>query len=198
MAMSGTEDTNNFYKSILPSTFVFNSYDEEQVKKFIRRQKLAKDHLENPWAIMILDDCTDDPSIFRKPLQNSLFKYGRHWVMWYILSLQYAMDLRPNIRTNIDNCFILREPNLRNRKVMYENYAGIIPDFKLFCQILDCITDDYTALYIHNATKSNDWRDCVFWYKAKPVSPDFKFGCKEYWDFHWARYNSEYVDPATI
>jgi len=198
MAMSGTEDSNHFYRQIFPSTFVFNSYDEEQVTKFVKRQKIAKQHLENPWAVLILDDCTDDPSLFKKPLQQGLYKRGRHWKMLYILSLQYGMDVRPVIRTNVDGVFILREPNLRNRKVMYENYAGIIPDFKLFCDILDQITDDYTALFINNATRSNDWRECVFWYKAKPIPPDFKFGSDEYWKFHYARYNPEYVDPVIV
>lgn len=198
MAMSGTEDSNHFYRSIFPSTFVFNNYDEPQVENFVRRQKIAKEHLENPWAVIILDDCTDDPAIFRKPLQNGMYKRGRHWKMWYILSLQYGMDVRPVIRTNIDGVFILREPNMRNRRVMYENYASIIPDFKLFCDILDQITNDFTALYIHNTTKTNNWQDCVFWYKASPVPADFKFGSDDYWDFHYARYNPEYVDPVTV
>jgi hypothetical protein len=198
LVMSGTEDSNGFYRNIFPSTFVFNRYEESQLEKFIKRQKIAKQHLDNPWAVVILDDCTDDPALFRKPLQQGFYKRGRHWAMLYILSLQYGMDIRPVIRTNIDGVFILREPNLRNRRVMYENYGSIIPDFKLFCDILDQITDDFTALYIHNATHSNDWRDCVFWYKAAPVPENFKFGCPEYWAFHYHRYNPEYVDPIMI
>lgn len=198
MAMSGTEDSNHFYRSVMPSSFVFNNYEEKQVENFIKRQKIAREYLDYPWAVIILDDCTDDPAIFRKPLQNGMYKRGRHWKMWYILSLQYGMDVRPVIRTNVDGIFILREPNMRNRRVMYENYASIIPDFKLFCTILDQITDDYTALYIHNATKTNDWKDCVFWYKAKPVPSTFKFGCPEYWQHHEERYNPEYTDPVIV
>jgi len=198
MVQSGTEDSNGFYKRIFPSSFVFNKYDPKQVGNFIRRQKLSRQHLENPWAVIIIDDCTDDPRILNKPLQQSMYKYGRHWAMLYILSLQYGMDVRPVIRTNIDGVFLLREPNLRNRKVMYENFAGIIPDFKLFCDLLDALTDDFTALYIHNATKTNDWRECVFWYKATKVPDDFRFGCKEFWDFHYDRYNPEYVDPIDV
>ena len=198
MAMSGTEDSNHFHREIMPSTFVFNTYDEVQLEKFIQRQKIAREHLDNPWAVVILDDCTDDPSLFRKPLQNGMYKRGRHWKMWYILSLQYGMDVRPVIRTNIDGVFILREPNMRNRKVMYENYASIIPDFKLFCDILDQMTSDYTALYIHNASKTNDWKECVFWYKAKPIPQGFRFGCDDYWIYHDQRYNPEYVDQVNI
>ena len=45
-----------------------------------------------------------------------MFKRGRHWKMWYILSLQYSMDVKPVIRTNVDGVFILRELILKNRK----------------------------------------------------------------------------------
>ena len=65
------------------------------------------------------------------------------------------MDVKPVIRTNVDGTFILREPSVKNRKSLWENYAGIIPDFSTFCTIMDQITDDYTALYIHNTTQSN-------------------------------------------
>ena len=195
MAMSGSEDSNGFYRRIMPSTFVFNEFNEEKIKDFVRRQKIARQHLDNPWAVLLLDDCTDDPRIFNKPLMQGLYKRGRHFAMWFILSLQYAMDVKPVIRTNVDGIFILREPILKNRKTLWENYASIIPDFKLFCDLMDQITNDYTALFISNQSRSNDWKDCVFWYKAQPPPKDFKFGCEDYWKFHEERYNPEYVDP---
>lgn len=195
MVTSGTEDSNGHYGKMFPSTFVFNKYDEDNMLKFKHRQKIAKKHLENPWAVNLLDDCTDKPAIFRSPVQQDYYKNGRHWKMLYIVSLQYCMDVLPVIRTTVDGTFILRETNLKNRKALYENYAGIIPDFSLFCDIMDQITDDYTALYIHNATMENDWRKCVFWYKARPAPDGFKFGCPDYWSFHFDRFNPEYVDP---
>jgi hypothetical protein len=198
MVMSGSEDSNGFYKKILPSTFVFNDYDPEQVKSFIKRQKISRLHLPNPWAILLLDDCTDDPKIFNSKLQHGIFKKGRHWNMWYILSLQYSMDVKPVIRTNVDGIFILRESILKNRENLWKNYAGIIPDFKLFCTLMDELTDDFTAMYIHNTGISNNWQDCVFWYKAAITPKDFKFGSKEYWAFHNERYNEDYVDSFEV
>ena len=194
MVVSGTEDSNGFFRKIMPSCFVYNEYSEEQVASFVKRQKIAKQHLKNPWALMLLDDATDDPRIFNRPLQHGMYKRGRHFKMLYIVSLQYATDIKPVIRTNVDGIFILREPILRNRKSLWENYASIIPDFTLFCEILDSL-DDYTALYIHNAGQSNVWQDCVFYYRAKKVPEDFQFGCRDYWDFHKARYDTNYVDP---
>lgn len=194
--MSGTEDTNHFYKSFAPSSFVFNGYDEDKLEQFIQRQKLAIEHLDNPWSLLVVDDCTDDSTVFRKPLQAGLLKKGRHWKMLYIIAMQYVFDMPTVIRSNLDGVFLFREPSLRCRKILYENYAGIIPDFKLFGEIMDQITDDHTALYINNVSSSNNWQDCVFWFKAVKPPEDFKFGCEDYWKFHYDRYNPEYVDVA--
>jgi DNA replicative helicase MCM subunit Mcm2 (Cdc46/Mcm family) len=192
LVVSGTEDSNGHYGKILPSTFVHNKYDDKIIDSFITRQKIAKQHLQNPWSVLLLDDCTDDPRIFNKPNFQGLYKNGRHWKMLFILSLQYCMDIKPVIRTNIDGVFVLRETNLRNRKSLYENYCGVIPTFEMFQKIMDQVTNDYTALYIHNATTTNDWRECIFYYKAKPVPDGFKFGNKDFWKFHEKRFNPVY------
>jgi hypothetical protein len=196
LIMSGTEDSNHHYASFIPNTFIYNKLDKEKIKDFIKRQKIAKQYLPNPWNVLLLDDCTDDPKLFNDPLFLGIFKNGRHWKMLFILSLQYSLDIRPAIRTNIDGTFILRETNLRNRRALWENYAGVIPDFGDFCDIMDQITNDYTALYIHNQNQSNNPEDCIFWYRAKPIPKDFRFGSKDFWKFHDQRYNEDYVDPV--
>lgn len=189
LIVSGTEDSNSHYGKIVPESFVHNKYSEELIDKFILRQKLAKKHLSQPWSLLLLDDCADDPKIFNKTQFHSIFKNGRHWKLLFLLSLQYSGDLRPVIRTNIDGCFLLKENILRNRRVLYENYAGCIPTFQLFCQLMDALTSDYCALYINNSSQSNELEDMVFYYKAKPPPDDFKFGCKDLYKFHNHRFN---------
>jgi hypothetical protein len=191
VVMSGTEDSNGHYGKIFPSSFVFNALDKEKIEDMVKRQKIAKQHLPNPWAILLLDDCTDDPKLFNDPLFQGIFKNGRHWKMLFILSLQYSLDIKPVIRTNVDGTFILRETNLKNRKSLWENYAGVFPDFGMFCDVLDQLTDDYTSLYVHNATTSNKIEDCVFWYKAKPIPEEFRIGCQDYWDYHEERFDKD-------
>jgi GTPase SAR1 family protein len=192
---SGTEDSNGFYSRIFPKTVVHDELDVDKLAEFKKRQKIAKKLLPNPWAILLLDDCTDNPSVLRKPIFQDIFKNGRHWKMLFILSLQHCMDVLPSIRANVDFTFIMREANIKSRKSLYENYAGIIPDFTFFCNILDQITDDYTALVVHNTSHSNKMEDCIFWYKADKKFADptflskFKIGCDEFWEFHNERYN---------
>lgn len=197
---SGTEDSTAFYKSIFPDTFVFNKYTHEDFIKYVKRQKIAKRYIpEYSWSVVLKDDCTEDPRIFNHPLILGTYKNGRHWRMWHLLSLQYSMDIKPVIRTNLDGVFILREPLLRNRKRLFENYVSCIDDFSDFCDIMDQITNDFTALYINNRTQSNKTEDCLFFYKARDDIPDdFKFGCNSYWQYHYDRYNTHYVESIMV
>ncbi len=206
LVMSGTEESNHHFGSkringkrvdgIFPDTFVHPELDLRILEKFVKRQKIAKEYLPNPFALILLDDCMDDPKIFNDKLFHKIYKNGRVWDFLMITAMQYCMDVKPVIRTSIDGAFIFREPNIKVRKALYENYASIIPSFKLFCSIMDAMTEDYTALYVHNRVQSNNVEDCVFWYKAKPVPETFKFGCEDYWNFHFERYNEKYSNLA--
>jgi hypothetical protein len=82
---------------------------------------------------------------------------------------------------------------LRNRRILWENYSSVVGDFQTFCDIMDQLTNDYTALYIHNATTSSNIEDCVFWYKAKPVPDSFRIGSDDYWAFHDQRFDEKSV-----
>ena len=194
LIQSGSEDTNGFYKKIVPSTFIYNSYNEDAIKKWIRRQKLAREHLPNPWSILLLDDCTDSPAALNTTIQQSLFKKGRHFSCLYILSLQYCLDVKPFVRTNVDYVFILRNPILKDRKSLYENFCSIIPTFQVFCALMDQVCNNFTALVIKNSSVTNDWTECVYWYKADLLPKNFVFGSKEFIDFHNARYNPDFVE----
>lgn len=190
MFQSGSEEENGHYSKITHPLFVYNSYNEDAITRFVERQKIARKYLENPWSVLLLDDCTDSKKIFNTPLQQGLYKRGRHSKMLYILSLQYALDIPPAIRTSIDYTFLLREPNIINRKKIYENLASIVGDFKTFCDIMDTVTEDYTALVIKNMSTSNNIEDNIFYYKAPQVVDGFKFGCEDYHIFGEQRYDS--------
>jgi hypothetical protein len=193
---NGTEDSTQFFSKHVPDLFI-HPLSTGLVSQFIRRQKLARQYLDNPWSLFITDDCMDDPRIFNKPEFKYVFKNGRHLKMSYIMSLQYSIDVKPDIRGCIDGTFILRESNERFRKNLYENYASVIPTYQDFKNIMDSLTGDYTALYIDNRSTSNNIEDCVFYYKAdlSRIDPNFKFGCKEFHEFADKRYNQNYIMP---
>jgi hypothetical protein len=114
---------------------------------------------------------------------------GRHYKILFLLTMQYALGIPPNLRTNIDYVFILRENYVSNRKRLYEHYAGMFPSFDIFCQVMDQCTENYECLVIDNNAKSNQLTDQVFWYKA-PEHSDFKCGAKEFWDYSEKNYSN--------
>ena len=114
-------------------------------------------------------------------MMRLLFMNGRHWKMMLIITMQYPLGIPPNLRTNIDYVFILREPYISNRKKIYENYAGMFPTFESFCQVMDQCTENFECLVINNNAKSNKLSEQIFWYKADHHK-QFKLGSKEFWE----------------
>ena len=193
---SGTEESNHFYSEKMPPITIFNKLDMTAVKNFVERQDLAKKYLKNPWAVQIIDDCTDNPRILKDPLFQAYYKNGRHWKMLHILSLQYSLDIAPTIRACIDYTFILRETSIKMRENLWRNYASCIDSFSDFCQIMDQVTNDYTALVVNNKSQSNRIEDCLFYYKAQPdkIPVQWKFGAGSFWQYHHDRFNKDFVE----
>jgi hypothetical protein len=190
--ISGTEAGNGFYSSHVPKLFIHEEYNTSIIENILKRQKTVlkqvKKEIEqfrrcniDPRAFVILDDCLYDASWTKDKMMRLLFMNGRHWKIMLIITMQYPLGIPPNLRTNIDYVFILREPYIANRKRIWENYAGMFPTFESFCQVMDQCTENFECLVINNNSKSNKLHDQIFWYKAEHHS-DFKLGSKEFWE----------------
>jgi hypothetical protein len=198
--ISGTEGANQFYSKVVPPMFIHEEYSPLIIANVLKRQKLiakkiSKDLSErgstsvDPRNFLILDDCLYDTSWIRDRNVRYLFMNGRHVHTMFIITMQYAIGIPPNLRTNIDYVFILRENIISNRRKLYEQYAGMFPDFDSFCQVMNQCTENFECLVIDNNAKSNKLEDQVFWYKATPHQ-DFKLCAPEFWA-HSAAYNRD-------
>jgi len=190
--ISGTEAGNGYYSKMVPKLFIHDEYNTAIIENILKRQKMVMKHVKkendaygkssiDARAFVILDNCLYDASWAKEKLMRLLFMNGRHWKIMLVITMQYPLGVPPNLRTNIDYTFILREPYISNRKRIYENYAGMFPTFESFCQVMNQCTENYECLVIANNAKSNKLVDQIFWYKAQPHR-DFKLGSKEFWD----------------
>ena len=190
--ISGTEAGNGFYSEHIPKLFIHEEYNTVLIENILRRQKTVLKQINkeiqtykrtqiDPRAFVILDDCLYDQSWTRDKMMRLLFMNGRHWKIMLIITMQYPLGIPPNLRTNIDYVFILREPYIANRKRIYENYAGMFPTFESFAQVMDQCTENYECLVVDNNAKSNKLQDQIFWYKAESHK-NFKLGSKEFWE----------------
>jgi len=190
--ISGTEVANEFFQHMIPSKLIHDKYKPEIVSNVIKRQLGIKTARNNdkkvrggnssidPRAFLILDDCLYDNTWINQESTRYIFMNGRHIDMMTIITMQYPLGISPNLRTNVDFIFILRENITRNRRIIYENYAGMFPTFEMFSQFMDQCTEDFNCLVICNGIQSNKLEDQVFWYKASD-HPPFKLCDDSLW-----------------
>jgi hypothetical protein len=187
--ISGTEGANQFYSKMIPSIFIHDEYTPEIINNFVKRQgRLIKKQVGgapeyqniDPRAFMILDDCLYDNTWVKDKNVRSLFMNGRHYKAFFIITSQYSLGIPPNLRTNVDYVFVLRETIDSNRRRLYEQYCGMFPTYEFFCTVMDQCTENFECLVINNNSKSSKLEQQVFWYKADD-HPDFRLGADILW-----------------
>ncbi len=200
VVISRTEKLNRFYGDFIADSFIYDNFDTDILTKIYQRQakcnednknKLAEGKKEKDDRIMlVMDDCMSSKGTWVKD-QNilELFFNGRHHHVSFILTMQYAVGIPPEMRSNFDYIFLLAEDFISNQKRLYEHYAGMFPSFDIFKQVFSEVTQNYGVMVINNRIHSSNITDKVFWYKAKKV-PDFKMGCKIF-----NKYHKKYYDP---
>lgn len=190
--ISATERANGFYHEMVPSIFIQDEFTPDSVSKVRKRQELVQMTMAqerertgstdiDPRAFLILDDCLYDKTWATDKNMRFFFMNGRHISLFLLITMQYPLGVPPNLRTNIDFVFILRENVVSNRKRIYDNFAGMFPNFDVFSQVMNQCTQDYECLVVDNTSKSNRLEDCIFWYKAE-TRPDFKLCMPQFWD----------------
>jgi hypothetical protein len=212
--ISATEAVNEFFQSMVPSKFIHDTYKPDIVMNVIKRQmkvkntrladKTAKGGSSNvdSRAFLILDDCLYAAKAWiNEESTRYVFMNGRHIDLMTIITMQYPLGITPNLRTNVDFIFILRENILGNRKRIYENYAGMFPTFEMFCTFMDQCTENFEGLVICNNVSSNKLEDQVFWYKASD-HPPFRLCDASLWSdnrpFTSAMMGADDYDPTTM
>jgi len=191
IVISPTESANNYFEKFIPNMLIYDEYEPAIVKKFLDRQininKQKGEILKNygtsdidSRAFLILDDCLYDKSWPTDKNIRSIFMNGRHYKIFFLITMQYCLGLPPILRANIDYVFIFKNNLIKEREKIYNHYAGIFNNFETFCTVMDNCTDNYECLVIDNKVQSNKLEDQVKWYKAKDV--DFKLCSPELWD----------------
>jgi hypothetical protein len=204
LIFSGTEEANPFFGDFIPDSFIHSEYDPALIETMLikQSQKVKKarqnGHAETDGltpsnrAFIVLDDMLHDAAAWKKEKTiQSIFFNGRHYNLFFILTMQYPLGIPPALRSNIDYVFVFNEPSIKNRKKIYDDYAGMCPSFDHFCNILDSCTQNHECLVIKTSGNSSDLRDQIFWYKASKHD-NFRVGHPKIWKYHDLHYNDKY------
>lgn len=189
--MSGTEEANQAFSSLVPPLYIYKGFDADALENIVNRQKKYKamfkengDYLPfDHRAFCVIDDCMYDKKSFATEQMRELFMNGRHWDLFVLLSVQYCMDLSPPIRQNTDYLIACRDPNEESRKKLHKYFFGVgIPSFRVFDTLFQEVTQEYRCLVLDNTKTSNKVEDCVYWYKAQE-RPKFQVGADWFREF---------------
>jgi hypothetical protein len=184
VAMSGTESGNGFYGSWIPPVFVYSDFDKEALQRLVNRQKKMTKLGKATPVFVILDDLGFDRKIMTDKLIRELFLNGRHYKITLFMCLQYALDIPPALRSNIDVVIVMKENVFREK--LYKNFFQIVPNFSMFNTIMDSVTENHGALVLDNTSSSSKLADNIYWYRAK-FGREFKIGTPDAWKFSKSR-----------
>jgi hypothetical protein len=176
--MSGTEDGNHHYKSFVPDLFIHGEFNKGTIEKIIERQK------KNNTApiFLVLDDLMFDRRYMKENCIRQLFFNGRHYNIFFIVTMQDCLSIEPSTRGQGDYVFVLKtDASISNMRRLYEHFFGsCIENFGLFKKIYNSITENYTALVIDNTVTSNKMEDRLFYYRGH-IRTGFKLGSAAMW-----------------
>ena len=177
LAMAPTQSTLESFREYLPESCIFEGYSQEKLEQTIATQKELISRGKKRNVLLILDDCLYSSGVLKSVAQRYVHFNGRHSHIGMICAAQYMMSLPPEMRTNIDYLFVMRDPVLINRQKLWKNFFGTIPTMQLMESIMSTVTQNYGALVLDGTVPSTDYTDSVMWYRARTDVPDFKL-CK--------------------
>ena len=201
--ISPTDSMNHDYSKFVPESYIYDKFDPEVIQRILDRQEWAVDMKEkreakgkkfNSRAFIVMDDCLADKGSWAKdPTTSTLLMNGRHYHIMYILTMQFPLGIKPELRGNFDYVFLLADDTVSNKKRLYEHYAGMFPRFDIFCQVFEQLTADFGSMVIVNRGVRNNFLEKIFYYKASNKNGlDERFGCGQYNKFHDDNFNNNW------
>jgi hypothetical protein len=189
--ISPTEQANQFFGDFCPSVCIHDEYTPELMANVIKRQEMVMRRINKEKrrfgrsaidgrAFVVLDDCLANKAWVSDKSVRSMFLNGRHLKLFCCITLQFVLGIPPELRSNVDYTFLLRDTNVGNQKRIYDSFAGCFSNFAMFRSVFDSVTQDYGALVLDHTSRSSKLEDQVFWYKAEKPDP-FRIGSRQLW-----------------
>jgi len=191
VCFSSTEESNSYWQNHICDTMIYPEFDNDIYHNFISEQRRINGRSAKPInSFALFEDC-----MYSKLMRNNkdirgTFFNGRHWNIFLVVTMQYVLDLPPELRSNVDFVFILRNNMVADRERLWKHFCGFIPTLGLFHKIMNKCTSGYECLVVNNMSKSNEISDCLYWYEGA-LHNDFKVGKRTMWEYHYRMKRNE-------
>lgn len=180
LAMTPTEDSAEMFRACMPEQWIYSGFDAVKLDQLITIQRELSRKKKQRALYLCMDDCMYDKKVLRSTQMRDVFMNGRHLGITFINAMQYVMDMPPDLRTNVDYVFALRETIISNKTKLWKYFFGMFDRFEDFSRVMDTCTADFSCLVLDNTSRSNKLEDCLFHYKAELDTPPFVMGKDTY------------------
>ena len=189
LAFSPTRDSLDMFEKHMPSSWLHDQFNGAKIDQLCSMQRNSpKEKKRN--LLLVLDDMMADKRVLKSVGIRDIFFNGRHEYITYISSQQYCLDMPPDLRSNIDYVFCLKDNILANKQRLWKYFFGMFNKIEDFCTVMDAVTANYGVMCLDNTVGSNEICDQLSWYRAAPDLPDFKIGKPIFWKMHHATVKS--------
>ena len=157
----------DFYSKIVPGKIIHKTLTLHLLEKFLNKQRNHYKIKNIKNTGLIFNNCFYDRKLYTCNNIREIFLNKRSLGIMIISTFQHVFNI-PHVHILTTNyIFIFRQNIIRNKKKLYEHYGSMFSTFNEFCSILDKYTNDYNCLVIDNTSKSNNIKECIYWYKSK-------------------------------
>lgn len=180
--MGGSLDARNDIKDLVPESFNLEFTVPEFKRRIDQITKLEDVIKQQDLSILTCyDDCTYDKTFLKCKETRNIAMNGRHYNMTDIKCMQYAMDMPPDVRSQMDYVFVTKQSRRDVMVKIWKYFFGCFSKYDEFEQVLTACTNDHEVLVFDGTVASNKIEDCVFYFKADLNIPKFKLFAPEYW-----------------
>lgn len=196
-AMSPTQDTIRMFEDCFPRSHIYNEYSLDVVRNMLVSLTSLTEQNKTREIVFTLDDCMFDKGIMKTREMREIHMNGRHLGMWFINCVQYLMDLGPELRSQIDYVFILKENVISTRQKLHKYFFGIFEKYEEFSLVMDKCTNNHECLVLDNTQVNNSIEDSIFYYRADPKIGKFRLGKSIFFKLdHYFRRTNEKLDAG--
>jgi hypothetical protein len=135
-------------------------YDSSVIEEYIKSKELELKFkykaAQKKTRIFIFDSCYNEDEMLNDPYFKKLIVNSRYYNCYSIITFETPIILPPKIRINIDYIFVFHNVNLKERRIIYEEYCSIIkPEY--FYTVYDLLTK-YKCIFIDNTEEPDTHR----------------------------------------
>jgi len=161
----------------LPDQYVYESFDEEKLRKHIEKMREWRKKNDQPLPpnLVIFDDLLGDIDWYSPWMTNWLCSF-RHTNTSIVMTAQYLMGAK-SVSTCLRECtnvaFIFNSKFKNSLKALYEAYGQLYDDYKEFVEAFHRITGKKFTCMVYDSSEDDIDKNYIE-FSAPAKIPDFK------------------------